>query len=80
MNLSEEKKTPLRDKDLNIKREMVIQYIGTASKTVSFKKYLLKFFYHLCFVAHIVQLYTDYTGSYNNWVYPTILVRAVSMR
>lgn len=40
MNLSEEKKTPLRDKDLNIKREMVIQYIGTASKTVSLKKYI----------------------------------------
>lgn len=35
MNLSEEKKTPLRDKDLNKKREMVIQYISTASKTVS---------------------------------------------
>uniref|UniRef100_A0A8C4ES24 Diaphanous-related formin 3 n=1 Tax=Dicentrarchus labrax TaxID=13489 RepID=A0A8C4ES24_DICLA len=33
MNLSEEKKTPLRDKDLNTKREMVIQYIFTASKT-----------------------------------------------
>lgn len=69
MNLSEEKKTPLRDKDLNTKREMVIQYIGTASKTVSLKFFfLLKFFYHPCFVAHIVQLYTDYTGSYNNWV------------
>lgn len=36
MNLSEEKKTPLREKDLNTKREMVIQYIFTASKTVSF--------------------------------------------
>lgn len=35
MNLSEEKKTPLREKDLNTKREMVIQYIFTASKTVS---------------------------------------------
>ncbi|XP_044051300.1 protein diaphanous homolog 3-like [Siniperca chuatsi] len=33
MNLSEEKKTPLRDKDLNTKREMVIQYVFTASKT-----------------------------------------------
>lgn len=36
MNLSEEKKTPLREKDLNTKREMVLQYIFTASKTVSF--------------------------------------------
>lgn len=43
MNLSEEKKTPLRDKDLNKKREMVIQYICTASKTVS----LLDFSYIL---------------------------------
>lgn len=37
MNLNEEKKTPLREKDLNTKREMVIQYIFTASKTVSAK-------------------------------------------
>lgn len=36
MNLSEEKKTPLREKDLNTKREMVIRYIFTASKTVRF--------------------------------------------
>uniref|UniRef100_A0A8C6UAR2 Diaphanous-related formin 3 n=1 Tax=Neogobius melanostomus TaxID=47308 RepID=A0A8C6UAR2_9GOBI len=30
MNLNEEKKTPLREKDLNTKREMVIQYMATA--------------------------------------------------
>lgn len=36
MNLNEDKKTPLREKDLNTKKEMVIQYISTASKTVSF--------------------------------------------
>uniref|UniRef100_A0A8C6U6A1 Diaphanous-related formin 3 n=1 Tax=Neogobius melanostomus TaxID=47308 RepID=A0A8C6U6A1_9GOBI len=29
MNLNEEKKTPLREKDLNTKREMVIQYMAT---------------------------------------------------
>nr|XP_010781504.1 PREDICTED: protein diaphanous homolog 3-like [Notothenia coriiceps] len=34
MNLNEEKKTPLRDKDLSTKRDMVIQYVFTASKTV----------------------------------------------
>lgn len=33
MNLNEEKKTPLREKDLNTKREMVIQYMATAAKT-----------------------------------------------
>ncbi|KAL1021704.1 hypothetical protein UPYG_G00016860 [Umbra pygmaea] len=33
MNLNEDKKAPLREKDLNTKREMVIQYIATASKT-----------------------------------------------
>ncbi|XP_037607789.1 protein diaphanous homolog 3-like isoform X2 [Sebastes umbrosus] len=33
MNLNEDKKTPLREKDLNTKREMVIQYVFTASKT-----------------------------------------------
>nr|XP_057944944.1 protein diaphanous homolog 3-like [Doryrhamphus excisus] len=37
MNLNEEKKTPLRDKDLNTKREMVMQYVCTASKTGSLK-------------------------------------------
>uniref|UniRef100_A0A3Q3XDH0 Uncharacterized protein n=1 Tax=Mola mola TaxID=94237 RepID=A0A3Q3XDH0_MOLML len=39
MNLSEEKKTPLRDKDLSKKREMVIQYMFTASKTGSLRSY-----------------------------------------
>eukprot|EP00063_Salmo_salar_P031707 XP_014006542.1 PREDICTED: protein diaphanous homolog 3-like [Salmo salar] len=34
MNLNEDKKAPLREKDLTTKREMVIQYIVTASKTV----------------------------------------------
>lgn len=42
MNLNEEKKTPLRDKDLNTKREMVIQYIFTASKTVSEHTFFLR--------------------------------------
>ncbi|XP_062417701.1 protein diaphanous homolog 3-like isoform X1 [Pungitius pungitius] len=37
MNLSEEKKTPLREKDLNTKKEMVIRYIFTASKTGSLR-------------------------------------------
>ncbi|XP_036950617.1 protein diaphanous homolog 3-like isoform X5 [Acanthopagrus latus] len=37
MNLNEEKKTPLREKDLNTKREMVLQYIFTASKTGSLR-------------------------------------------
>ncbi|KAM3626177.1 uncharacterized protein V6R79_024140 [Siganus canaliculatus] len=37
MNLSEEKKTPLRDKDLSTKREMVIQYVFSASKTGSLR-------------------------------------------
>jgi hypothetical protein len=35
MNLNEDKKAPLREKDFSIKKEMVIQYINTASKTVS---------------------------------------------
>uniref|UniRef100_A0A671N6A1 Formin GTPase-binding domain-containing protein n=1 Tax=Sinocyclocheilus anshuiensis TaxID=1608454 RepID=A0A671N6A1_9TELE len=35
MNLNEEKKAPLREKDLSTKREMVLQYIITAAKTVS---------------------------------------------
>ncbi|XP_061671073.1 protein diaphanous homolog 3-like isoform X2 [Syngnathoides biaculeatus] len=37
MNLNEEKKTPLRDKDLNTKREMVIQYVCTSSKMGNLK-------------------------------------------
>ncbi|XP_047220118.1 protein diaphanous homolog 3-like isoform X2 [Girardinichthys multiradiatus] len=38
MNLNEDKKTPLREKDLNTKREMVNQYIFASSKTGSLKK------------------------------------------
>ncbi|KAJ8350117.1 hypothetical protein SKAU_G00252470 [Synaphobranchus kaupii] len=37
MNLNEDKKAPLREKDLNMKKEMVIQYIITASKTGGLK-------------------------------------------
>lgn len=56
MNLSEEKKTPLRDKDLNKKREMVIQYICTASKTVSFfPPNPLKLDYYLCLMANLAN-------------------------
>uniref|UniRef100_A0A672TTY0 Diaphanous related formin 3 n=1 Tax=Strigops habroptila TaxID=2489341 RepID=A0A672TTY0_STRHB len=34
MNLNEDKKMPLREKDFNTKKEMVMQYISTASKSV----------------------------------------------
>ncbi|XP_056324142.1 protein diaphanous homolog 3 isoform X2 [Danio aesculapii] len=37
MNLNEEKKAPLREKDLNTKREMVLQYVVTAAKTGSLR-------------------------------------------
>ncbi|XP_077059880.1 protein diaphanous homolog 3 isoform X3 [Siphateles boraxobius] len=37
MNLNEEKKAPLREKDLGTKREMVLQYIITAAKTGSLR-------------------------------------------
>ncbi|XP_015341503.2 protein diaphanous homolog 3 isoform X1 [Marmota marmota marmota] len=37
MNLNEDKKAPLREKDFGIKKEMVMQYINTASKTGSLK-------------------------------------------
>ncbi|KAM4660737.1 protein diaphanous homolog 2 isoform 2-T6 [Amazona ochrocephala] len=34
MNLNEERKAPLRDKDLSTKREMVIQYISATAKSI----------------------------------------------
>nr|XP_060625366.1 protein diaphanous homolog 3 isoform X1 [Anolis sagrei ordinatus] len=37
MNLNEDRKTPLREKDFNTKKEMVMRYMGTASKVGSFK-------------------------------------------
>ncbi|KAF7703658.1 hypothetical protein HF521_022665 [Silurus meridionalis] len=37
MNLNEDKRAPLREKDLSMKREMVLQYIVTAAKTGSLK-------------------------------------------
>ncbi|XP_053772778.1 protein diaphanous homolog 3 [Desmodus rotundus] len=38
MNLNEDKKAPLREKDFSIKKEMVMQYINTASKAGSLKR------------------------------------------
>ena len=35
MNLNEDRKAPLRGKDLSTKREMVVQYISATSKSVS---------------------------------------------
>uniref|UniRef100_A0A8C9NJC0 Diaphanous related formin 3 n=1 Tax=Serinus canaria TaxID=9135 RepID=A0A8C9NJC0_SERCA len=37
MNLNEDKKMPLREKDFDTKKEMVMQYISTASKSGSLK-------------------------------------------
>ncbi|NWT08855.1 DIAP2 protein, partial [Vireo altiloquus] len=37
MNLNEERKAPLRDKDLGTKREMVVQYISTTAKSGGLK-------------------------------------------
>ncbi|XP_017554970.1 protein diaphanous homolog 3 isoform X2 [Pygocentrus nattereri] len=37
MNLNEDKRVPLREKDLSTKREMVLQYVVTAAKTGSLK-------------------------------------------
>uniref|UniRef100_A0A8C3LJY5 Diaphanous related formin 2 n=1 Tax=Chrysolophus pictus TaxID=9089 RepID=A0A8C3LJY5_CHRPC len=34
MNLNEERKAPLREKDLSTKREMVVQYISTTAKSI----------------------------------------------
>lgn len=35
MNLNEERKAPLRNKDFTTKREMVVQYISATAKSVS---------------------------------------------
>lgn len=37
MNLNEERRAPLREKDIHVKREMVVQYIGAASNTGGLK-------------------------------------------
>uniref|UniRef100_A0A8C3CT23 Diaphanous related formin 3 n=1 Tax=Cairina moschata TaxID=8855 RepID=A0A8C3CT23_CAIMO len=42
MNLNEDKKVPLREKDFNTKKEMVMQYLSTASKSVKSNKGSLK--------------------------------------
>lgn len=41
MNLNEERKAPLREKDLSTKREMVVQYISATAKSVSVLYFLL---------------------------------------
>lgn len=54
MNLNEEKKTPLREKDLNTKREMVTQYIFAASKAVScYSQDCFDFCFFPCFDVNI---------------------------
>lgn len=63
MNLNEDKKAPLREKDLNTKREMVIQYIFAASKTVSFSlinvvSYLITI--ALCISDQVAPEFTQY--------------------
>lgn len=65
MNLSEEKKTPLRDKDLNTKREMVTQYIFTASKAVSFSSQDCFDFYLTCFNVNVFIGAVKITSSHH---------------
>lgn len=48
MNLNEEKKTPLREKDLNTKREMVIQYVFPKAVSIWIHEY---FWLHFTFCA-----------------------------
>lgn len=80
MNLNEEKKTPLRDKDLNTKREMVTQYIFAASKAVSFSFqesfhfYCLTCFHiniFLTYSCHLAKLFlciqSKHLGTHNLW-------------
>ncbi|MEQ2298420.1 Protein diaphanous 2 [Ameca splendens] len=38
MNLNEERKAPLRGKDLSTKREMVVQYISATAKSITGSK------------------------------------------
>ncbi|GAA6095303.1 protein diaphanous homolog 2 isoform X1 [Tachysurus ichikawai] len=38
MNLNEDRKAPLREKDLSTKREMVVQYISATAKSLSQKR------------------------------------------
>ncbi|TNM98945.1 hypothetical protein fugu_013509, partial [Takifugu bimaculatus] len=38
MNLNEERKAPLREKDLSTKREMVVQYISATAKSITGSK------------------------------------------
>lgn len=68
MNLNEERKAPLRGKDLSTKREMVVQYISATAKSVSerlnssalllvsgcFDLFNLTLFFMACFVIQIL--------------------------
>lgn len=46
MNLNEERKAPLRGKDLSTKREMVVQYISATAKSVSEKTNMIFFVFY----------------------------------
>lgn len=49
MNLNEDRKAPLREKDLSTKREMVVQYISATAKSVSV------LYFMLCFRGYIIK-------------------------
>lgn len=51
MNLNEERKAPLRGKDLSTKREMVVQYISATAKSVSPSCKPMGFLHYICIVT-----------------------------
>lgn len=55
MNLNEERKAPLREKDLSTKREMVVQYISATAKSVSEPVQILQ-----CCIC-VTRLLTEFT-------------------
>ncbi|KAK3534965.1 hypothetical protein QTP70_002043 [Hemibagrus guttatus] len=51
MNLNEDRKAPLREKDLSTKREMVVQYISATAKSVFFMSIFCnptQLFHYIC--------------------------------
>lgn len=59
MNLNEEKQQPLREKDLNTKREMLSQYLHT-SKAVSTAIFFFSFGLFLYFKRLLMVLFLNY--------------------
>lgn len=70
MNLNEDRKAPLRGKDLSTKREMVVQYISATAKSVSEVMFFLSLMFSV--VGQVVVDDVSFNSSPTFFILPFI--------